>query len=85
MAAKSDFTETEWEALRDAPHLVALSVAIAGGSGIIGSLKEAMAPAMALVEAAKEGGFLGFGGERFSENERAILAELSGVLETAQS
>ena len=166
MAAKTDFTETEWEALRDAPHLVALSVAIAGGSGIVGSLKEAMAPAMALVEAskgenallrdicqpdqmkasqkslrsrmkvtdidtlrnefrnaalqgshtaldllrrkgfnddlaiyrnflwdignrvaqaAKEGGFLGFGGERVSENERAILAELSGVLETAQS
>ena len=166
MAAKTDFTETEWEALRDAPHLVALSVAIAGGSGLVGSFKEAMAPAMALVEAskgdnallrdicqpdqmkaaqsavrsrlkiteietlrsefrnsalqvsqtaldvlrqkgfgddltiyrnflwdignrvaqaAKEGGFLGFGGERVSENERALLAELSGVLETAQS
>ena len=166
MATKTDFTETEWEALRDAPHLVALSVAIAGGSGIFGSLKEAMAPAMALVEAAKgdnallrdicqpdemkasqsalrgklkftdieslrsefriaalqvsksaldllnekgfsddaatfrnflwnignrvaqaakEGGFLGFGGERVSENERALLADLSGVLETAQS
>ena len=166
MASKSDFTVTEWEMLRDAPHLVALSVAIAGGSGIVGSLKEAMAPAMALVEAAKgdnvllreicqpdemkasqsglrsrlkitdidtlrselknaalqgaqgalellrqkgfnedvsifrnflwdignrvaqaakEGGFLGFGGERVSENERALLSDLSDALETAQT
>lgn len=166
MAQKADFNQSEWETLRDTPHLVALSVAIAGGSGIVGSLKEAMAPAMALVEAAKgdnallrdvcqpeemktsqkalrsrlkitdidtlrsefknaalsgsnsalallrqkgfnddltvyrnflwdignrvaqaakEGGFLGFGGERVSENERSLLSELSGVLETAQS
>ena len=31
MATKSDFTDGEWEALRDAPHLVAFAVATAGG------------------------------------------------------
>jgi hypothetical protein len=53
MATKSDFTAQEWEVLRDAPHLVMLSVATAGASGLIGSLKEAFAPAAAIVAAAK--------------------------------
>jgi hypothetical protein len=53
MAKKADFTPQEWEALRDAPHLVMLSVATAGSSGPFGSLKEAFAPAGAIVEAAK--------------------------------
>jgi hypothetical protein len=164
MARKSDFTAEEWELLRTAPYLTALAVAVAGGSGIFGSLKEAMAPAGAIIEAAqgdngllrdicnkeemkaaqeslkgfvkgkdidalrrqvreaalekvrsalgllasrdavddadayrhfvteiadrvakaaKEGGFLGFGGERVSENERALLADLAGVVGTA--
>jgi hypothetical protein len=164
MARKGDFTEEEWEVLRTTPYLTALAVAVAGGSGIFGSLKEAMAPAGAIIEAAqgdngllrdicnkeemkasqeslkgfvkgedidalrrqvreaalekvgsalgllaskgavddtdayrqfvtkiadrvakaaKEGGFLGFGGERVSENERALLADLAGVVGTA--
>jgi hypothetical protein len=53
MATKTDFTDQEWEALRDAPHLVMLSVATAGSSGPFGSIKEAFAPAGAIVEAAK--------------------------------
>jgi hypothetical protein len=53
MATKSDFTAQEWETLRDAPQLVMLSVATAGSSGPFGSLKEAFAPAAAIVEAAK--------------------------------
>ena len=53
MAAKTDFTAQEWEVLCHAPHLVMLSVATAGSSGPIGSIKEAFAPAGAIIEAAK--------------------------------
>ena len=53
MATKTDFTAQEWEVLRDAPHLVMLSVATAGSSGPFGSIKEAFAPAGAIIEAAK--------------------------------
>ena len=38
-----------------APQLVMLSVATAGSSGPFGSLKEAFAPAAAIIEAAKSG------------------------------
>ena len=161
MSQKADFSDQEWEMLRDTPHLVAIAVAMAGGSGLFGSLKEAIAPAKTIVEAsqgnntllreicnreemksaqsslreqfkstefgtlrdslraaaikkvksamdllkqkagdedrkayqdfvtkiangvaeaAKEGGFLGFGGERVSENEQALLKDLSTAL-----
>jgi len=53
MAKKADFTAEEWATLRDAPMLVSLSVATAGFSGLLGSLKEAFAPAHAIVDAAK--------------------------------
>ncbi len=33
-----------------------------------------------VAEAAKEGGFLGFGGERVSENEEALLKDLSTAI-----
>jgi hypothetical protein len=55
MAAKTDFTAQEWEVLRDAPHFVALAVAAAGASGPFGSIKEAFAPAKAIVEGMKSG------------------------------
>ena len=51
MATKTDFSATEWETLRDAPHAVVLAVAAAGASGLFGSIKEAIAPAGTLVEA----------------------------------
>ena len=35
--------------------------------------------------AAKEGAFLGFGGERVSEEERVILAELAQALDVLQA
>ena len=167
MATKTDFSTTEWETLRDAPHAVVLAVAAAGASGLFGSIKEAMAPTGTLVEAlhgenqllrqicdseeikasieslkdmakssgdfksiqtffrkaaidksragydllkhkgtpedvaafsnfllklgekveiaAKEGAFLGFGGERVSEEERVILAELAQALDVLQA
>jgi hypothetical protein len=53
MSKKTDFTDQEWETLRTAPHLVMLSVATAGASGLFGSLKEAFAPAGAIIEATK--------------------------------
>jgi len=37
--------------------------------------------AMNVANAAKEGGFLGFGGERFSEKEQALYKELETALE----
>lgn len=36
--------------------------------------------ATSVAEAASEGGFLGFGGVKVSENERATLAEISSIL-----
>lgn len=161
MTSKTDFSVDEWRTLREAPHWVVVAAAAAGGSGLFGTLKEAMAPAGALVEAikgsnellravcdrdemkaavdeiragakttgfqeaqahfhqqaisksqaalriiktkgtaedaqayaeflmnlanrvanaAKEGDFLGFGGERVSEGERALLGELAEAL-----
>ena len=162
MATKNDFTTDEWQALRDAPQLVALATAAAGNSGLFGSLSEGMAMASSIAEAArgensllrevfgkdeiraaqaqirtglksvtdrarlnthlqtaaadgikaalsaltakaatadteafrklltgigdkvanasKEGGFLGFGGERVSEGERQFLAQLKSLV-----
>jgi hypothetical protein len=39
-----------------------------------------MATAFKIANAAKEGSFLGFGGERISDGEEAVLEELSGKL-----
>ena len=161
MSQKSDFSAQEWELLRETPHLVAIAVAVAGASGLFGSVKEAIASAKTIVEvsqgsnsllreicnreemkaaqgslrdqfkatefatlrdnmrataisnvksamdllrdkagdedrkayqdfvtkiangvaeAAKEGGFLGFGGERVSANEQALLKDLSTAI-----
>jgi hypothetical protein len=167
MATKTDFSAAEWETLRDTPHVVVLAVAAAGGSGLFGSIKEAMAPAGILIEAlqgenqllrqicdkeeikasieslkemanssgdfksiqaafrkaasvksraaldllkrkgtpedvaafrdfllklgekvanaAKEGAFMGFGGERVSKEERTLLAELAQALDVLQA
>ena len=53
MATKTDFSSTEWEVLRDAPHVVVLAVATAGGSGIFGSIAEAVAPSGTIIDALK--------------------------------
>lgn len=161
MATQSDFSMDEWRVLRDAPQLVVVASAMAGASGLFGTLKEAIAPTGAIVEAmqgdnallralcdreemkaavseikdvakttdirelqayyhhqaiqksreavsivtarasaedakayagflmtlaqrvteaASEGGFLGFGGERVSDGERVLLADLAEAL-----
>jgi hypothetical protein len=162
MPAKTDFTTDQWQAIRNAPQLVALAAAAAGNSGLFGSLSEGMATASSIAEAvrgdqpllrevfdkdemraaqdqirgmlksvtdksslnsvlqgaavdavrtamaalaakgatseseafqsflsgvadkvanaSKEGGFLGFGGERISEGEREFIARLKSIL-----
>jgi len=162
MPAKTDFTTDQWQAIRNAPQLVALATAAAGNSGLFGSLSEGMATASSIAEAvrgdqpllrevfdkdemraaqeqirgmlksvtdksslnsvlqgaaadavrtalaalaakgtksdsdafqsflsgaadrvanaSKEGGFLGFGGERISEGEREFIARLKSML-----
>jgi hypothetical protein len=166
MTTKAEFTPEEWTTLRDAPHVVAGAVSVAGASGLLGTLKEVFSTVSGLVagmrsenelirslcareeiqgaqeslrslvkqapgadletvktrlqslatekvvaalgvlkrkagpedvaayrafvrglgervsEAAVEGSFLGFGGERVSEGERKMLAALDGVLAT---
>lgn len=158
--SRSDFSSDEWSLLRDTPHLVAAAMASAGRSGLMGTLKEAMAAchgayagqkaasallqelstadeitsgqaavrdivplsageaapeklrqaaverlgaalklladkeaasestdyktwvmaiAHAVANAAREGTFLGFGGERVSDAEESLLAELAKV------
>jgi hypothetical protein len=161
MATRSDFSAEQWQALRNAPQLVALATAAAGNSGLLGSISEGMALASTMAEtlrgqqpllkeiftkdemlaaqdhiksmlksvtdksalnsslqkaasdavtaalaalttkgattdadayralltgigekianASKEGGFLGFGGERVSEGERQFLAQLNAL------
>jgi hypothetical protein len=53
MATRQDFTPDEWTALRDAPQFVSLAMAMAGASGLIGTLQEAFSSSAALVEGMK--------------------------------
>jgi F0F1-type ATP synthase membrane subunit c/vacuolar-type H+-ATPase subunit K len=167
MTSRNDYTLEQWQALRNAPQLVAVAAAAAGSSGLFGSLGEGMATASAIAaalrgeqpllreiftrdaiesaqgdiraaigdaasqaalneqlqgataltvsaalaalaakgapgeadayrellrgiatkvaNAAKEGDFLGFGGERVSEGERSFLARLDALLDAARA
>lgn len=82
MAVKTDFSAAEWQTLRDAPHLVALAVATAGGSGLFGSLKEAIAPVGPIIDALKgENALLR---EVCQQDEmKAALASLRAMIDTA--
>ena len=78
MATKNDFTAPEWEALHDATHILQKK----------GSPEDADTYRTFLVniaertaKSAKEGGFLGFGGEWVSEEERAVLSRISEAVE----
>lgn len=51
MTKKTDFSNAEWEILRDAPHLVILSVTLADDSGFFGTIAEALAPSGPMSEA----------------------------------
>jgi hypothetical protein len=50
MTTMTSFTTDEWNALIDAPQLVALAVALSGASGIAGTIKETFASSKAIVE-----------------------------------
>ena len=47
MATMTSFATDEWNALIDAPQLVALAVALSGASGIAGTIKETFASSKA--------------------------------------
>jgi hypothetical protein len=49
MLTKNDFSETDWNALRETPHLVGAAVMMAGSSGL-GTLKESFAIAKSVLE-----------------------------------
>ena len=53
MTDKNSFTTDEWSALGQAPALTALAVTVAGSSGLLGTLAEAVGMTTALVEGAK--------------------------------
>lgn len=50
MLTKVSFTPEEWEIVRDAPQYVAMAVATAGASGLIGSIQEAFAAGRTFTE-----------------------------------
>jgi hypothetical protein len=60
----------------------ALNVLSEKSPGDVAAYKEWISMvAQNVAQAAKEGGFLGFGGERVSQKERELIAELSAVLD----
>lgn len=99
MATKSDFSADEWSAICNAPHIAALAVAAVGSSGQLGAAVRALnakvpVDAAAYVawvagiatkvsEAASEGGFLGFGAERVSAAETAMIDKLKSAMSAA--
>ena len=52
MSTKTDFTQEEWDTLRNAPYLAATAVMVAGRSGIFGSIKEVFVTAQTFYESA---------------------------------
>ncbi len=51
MTTRTDFSPEQWQAIRNAPQLVALATAAAGNSGLVGSLSEGMAVASTMATA----------------------------------
>ena len=51
MATRTDFSPEQWQAIRNAPQLVALATAAAGNSGLVGSLSEGIAVASTMATA----------------------------------
>ena len=51
MATRNDFSAEQWQALRNAPQIVALATAAAGNSGLFGSISEGMAMASTMAAA----------------------------------
>jgi hypothetical protein len=81
MATRTDFSPEQWQALRNAPQLVALATAAAGNSGLFGSLSEGMAMASTMAEALR--GDQPLLKEIFSKDEmRAAQDQIKGTLKT---
>jgi hypothetical protein len=53
MATRTDFSPEQWQALRNAPQLVALATAATGNSGLFGSISEGMAMASTIAAAVR--------------------------------
>lgn len=93
MTKRSDYTDEEWATLRRAPMVAGLAISLADPGGPIEAAKESMATLKAAAfrswlmaaakdaaDAAKEGGFLGFGAEQVSKGEHAMLEQVGKVL-----
>ncbi|MCB9432279.1 MAG: hypothetical protein H6668_09865 [Ardenticatenaceae bacterium] len=68
MTAKTSFNEEEWFLVSSLPSMIGAAVATTGKSGLIGTMKEMMASARAMMEA----------GETYADNEliQAIVAKM---------
>ena len=82
MPTRTDFTPDQWQAIRNAPQLVAIATAAAGNSGLFGSLSEGMATASSIAEAAR--GEHALLREVFSKDEmRAAQDQIKELLKSA--
>ena len=57
MAARSDFTDEEWDRLGRAPLVAAMAISLADPGGPIEAVKESGAAVKTVLEAAQEGGY----------------------------
>lgn len=55
MSNKASFTREEWDVLRDAPHAVGMAVAMAGSSGLFGTVSEMFSAGKLIADAATTG------------------------------
>ena len=53
MTTRTDFSPEQWQAIRNAPQLVALATAAAGNSGLFGSLSEGVSVGVTMASALK--------------------------------
>jgi hypothetical protein len=86
MTTRTDFTPEQWQALRNAPQLVALATAAAGNSGLFGSLSEGMATASSIAEAVRGDHPLlkeVFGRDEIRVSQEEIRAMIKGVPDKA--
>ena len=82
MATRNDFSADQWQALRNAPQIVALATAAAGNSGLFGSISEGMA--MASTMAAAMRGEQPLIREIFGKDEiRAAQDQIKGMVKSA--
>lgn len=82
MATRNDFSAEQWQALRNAPQIVALATAAAGNSGLFGSISEGMAMASTMATAMR--GEQPLIREIFGKDEiRAAQDQIKGMVKSA--